>query len=138
MARVTYIRFLERLGVDAFKIVPSFLGRHHLTVGKDRAVQRPLIGNDLGNKFANVAVICQSHSHTAVADDRHGLYEGSWVVFMRQTGNDRLIPPANVDDGVWNLECFDVVQESFFLRVLSVPRHMIFGFVGTFMNLPHP
>lgn len=122
VARATYMRFLERFDVDGFKLVPSLFGREYLAICEDRLVQCSLIGNDFGDEFANVAVVCKSHFHVAVAHDGHRLRESSRVVLVGQTGNDHLIPPANIDDSVWNLECFDVVQESFFLEAVSVSK----------------
>lgn len=69
--------FLEWLAIDLLEIVPGFFSRLYITIGEDGSVQGSLVGNDPGDKSANIAIVCQAHLDTAITNDRHRLYKSS-------------------------------------------------------------
>ena len=110
-------------------MVPHDLLPHHLLelvtdavlgkevgVGKDAAVEGPLVGNDAGHELANVAQVGLGGQDLAVAGNADLSGGGPFRIVARgKREQGDLVPPADVDDGVWEVDFLDVVEIVFLL-----------------------
>jgi hypothetical protein len=88
-----------------------------LIIGKHVFVQSTAISDDLGHVFTNVPEIREGSSmRTILGDNRGGELDCVVNLARRKRWERPLVPQADVNDSVGQVNLLDVVDDDFFLR----------------------
>lgn len=111
-----YIVAVNLLLADLLHEIVDLVLCRDQVVCQDLLVQRPIVRDDHCHVAANVAQVGQGRGHVSVADNlivarRHGVVDATRAkARVRQ-----LVPPADIDDGVWEPHLADLVVHNLFL-----------------------
>jgi hypothetical protein len=114
---VTYVVALELAASDLVQDIVHLGHGHHLRVAEDGLVDGLGIDDGLDDELSDIPGVGESRENVAIAGDGAGQLAVSHVV--ERGGQRELEPPADVDDGVWESEALDVVEDVLFLWELS-------------------
>jgi len=107
----TYIFSWDRLARHLLKKIKDLTLRPNLAIPENGPVQRPRIDNDSRDVFSDIAVIRQGPGRVPVAYDLCRRIFSLGADSSRGQGRQgELVPPAEVDGGVGEVEPFDVIQ----------------------------
>lgn len=114
--RVTYVFPLQLLSANPLDRVPYFLLRQELAVREHHLVERARVDNDPRDVPPDVGEMGHGGGHGAIAEDVLGRPEEAGVEAARgETRRADLVPPADVDGCVGEVELPDVVEDVLFL-----------------------
>lgn len=92
----------------------------NLAISENSFIQRPRVSNDSRDIFSYIAVIYKRPGCIAVTDDlRSRVFCLDPDLSRRQGWQGQLIPPANIDSGVREVQGLNMVQYVFLLRFVT-------------------
>jgi hypothetical protein len=88
----------------------------NIGVGEDLVIEGPRVRDDTGDIGPDVAGICPGGRNIAVSSNRGVVEKQVAIQASRgETGKANLVPPANIDNGVGEVNTLDVVKNGLFV-----------------------
>lgn len=112
----TYVVSVDLLLGEIFHQFVDLVLTQDQVVGENLLVEGAGVGNDHRHVSTNVPQISQCCGHISISNDLvvaggHGIIDTSG----REAGVRKLVPPADIDDGVRKPKLADLVVDDFFL-----------------------
>lgn len=108
---------MELLAAYLLGYVVHLVKSQDFIIGKDHAIHGSRIGDNPSSIWPNIAQVGKRYRHVPVDCDAICGFHNCIVDAARwEPGKIDLIPPADVDNSVWELDLLDVVESFLFLQ----------------------